>query len=59
MRAYREARVQAAVARRIDDTTVETRLLWAGVSPDGQHLERQAAVIRLRYVGQSWVPVRS
>lgn len=56
---YREARVQAAVARRIGDTTVETHLLWAGISPDGQYLERQTAVIRLRYLRQSWRPVRS
>lgn len=56
---YRDVRVQGAVACRIDDVRVETHLLWAGVSPDGQHLERQTALIRLRYFRQSWRPLRS
>ena len=53
---YRDVRVQAAVARRTGDTTVETHLIWAGTSPRGEHLERQTATILLRYVAGSWSP---
>jgi len=58
-RAYEEVRVQAGVARRVDAVTVETHLLWAARSPGGEYIERQTAIIRLRYVGQSWIPIRS
>jgi len=53
---YRGVRVQAAVARRTGDTTVETHLIWAGTSPRGEHLERHTATVLLRYVAGTWAP---
>ncbi|MET9262644.1 hypothetical protein [Amycolatopsis sp. NPDC004079] len=59
MRAYPGARVQAGVARRVDAVTVKVHLLWAARSVGGEDLERQTAIVRQRYVGQSWMPIRS
>lgn len=59
VRVYLQVRVQAGVARRVDDSAVEAHLLWAGTRPGGDGVERQTAIIRLRYLDGSWISVRS
>ncbi|GAA3550010.1 hypothetical protein GCM10022222_36950 [Amycolatopsis ultiminotia] len=53
---YRDMRIQASVAHRIDGATVDAHLLWTATNPNGERVERRTAIIRLKYVGHSWAP---
>lgn len=55
-RVYRDVRIQAGVAYRIDDTTADAHLLWTATSPRGGRVERHTAIIRLKCTDHSWTP---